>query len=502
MYKLLIVEDERLPRRALRAMIEKGYPQIGQIKEAEDGDEALQTARAWHPDILLVDINIPGLSGLELCRALVGEGLAGNTIITTAYGRFGYVKEAMDLGCQGYLLKPIREKELEQAMQKCFSAIEERRHTARTFEGLESMKDYAGPYLMQEFAQKGIRPDLLKKGYGWQENGCLSAFYLIWESQEEKQALSQTLPIWSEALNFNFDVIADASDGGVQILLHEKKSGLNQPVLTALWLGASAAAARIRREKNMTGRLRMAGPFQTYQQLNEAFQREIKLKPVPSVCGQTYLEPGCFFKRDGLPKAKRAVIRQKIIQRFREGNFERAAAVLHRLGKEYPEQKIQILMEALWNFAPDLELISVWRQLPDMMPGVTGISRWLCRIWEEHVGASEQTEQTDPVDTALRIVKTRYAEPISEAEVAEEVGLSQAYFSRLFKQRTGENFSSALAGIRLECARALMDQGVWDLNEIAGKSGFVSGRYLDTVFKQTYGYSAAQYRRRKEREET
>lgn len=501
MYTLLIVEDEGLPRRALRAMIEKGYPEIGQIKEAEDGDEALQIARVWRPDILLVDINIPGLSGLELCRALAKEEMAGNTIITTAYGRFGYVKEAMDLGCQGYLLKPIREKELEQALQKCFSSIEERKHTARTFEGLESMKDYAKPYLMQEFAQKGIQSDLLKKGYGWQENGCLSAFYLTWENSNEKEKLLETLPLWNKALSFAFDVIADAWDGSVKILLHEKKSGLNQPVGTALWLGASLAVTWIWQEKKMNGKLCIAGPFQTYQQLNEAFQKEIKLCSIPSVCGQIYLEAGYFLKKDGLPKTKRGIIRQKIIQRFREGNFERAAAVLYRLGKEYPEQMIQILTEAFWNFDPDLDLIEIWKQLPKMMPGIAGIYRWLNQIWQEYVGLTQKTEQMDPVSTALEILQTRYADGISEAQVAEEVGLSQAYFSRLFKQRTGENFSAVLSNIRLECARSLMDQGIKDLNEIAGKSGFVSGRYLDTVFKQTYGYSAAQYRRRKEEED-
>ena len=242
-------------------------------------------------------------------------------------------------------------------------------------------------------------------------------------------------------------------------------------------------------------------PFQTYQQLNEAFQKEIELCSIPSVCGQTYLEAGYFFKKDGLPKTKRGVIRQKIIQRFREGNFERAAAVLYRLGKEYPEQMIQILTEAFWNFDPDLDLIEIWKQLPKMMPGIAGIYRWLNQIWQEYVGLTQKTEQMDPVSTALEILQTRYADGISEAQVAEEVGLSQAYFSRLFKQRTGENFSAVLSNIRLECARSLMDQGIKDLNEIAGKSGFVSGRYLDTVFKQTYGYSAAQYRRRKEEED-
>ena len=497
MYSLLIVEDEFLPRTALCTMIQKGYPEISIVWEAEDGDEALKIARDCRPDILLIDINIPGLTGLDLCRALAEEGLANHTIITTAYGRFGYVKAAMDLGCQGYLLKPIRDKELEQALRKCFADIENRRHTAYTVDGLESMRSYAQPYLMQEFTKKGIQSDLLEKGYGWQKDGCLTAFYLTWESETGQENMFKILAFWDRALKNCFHMIADTADGCIRILLQKKESGLNQPVQTALWLHASLAVSWMIREIGMPGRLRITNAFSEYRQLNEAFQKGTGLHLVSTVPGQKYLEAGQFLGKDSLPKGKRAMIRQRILQRFREGNLERAAAVLHRLGKECPQQMIQLLLEALWNFDPELNLEDIWKILPQMMPGIPGIYRWLQQIWDNNFYAQQKKNHIDAISTALEIIQMRYAEPISEAEIAEEVGLSQAYFSRLFKQRTGENFSAVLSNIRLECARKLIEENMMDLNEIAVKSGFISGRYLDTVFKQTYGVSIAQYRLQK-----
>ena len=109
MYSLLIVEDELLPRTALHSMITTNFPEFTDVREAASSEEAMEIMRTYRPDILLVDINLLGRTGLELCQQLADQGLAGHTIITTAYGRFSYARQAMDIGCQAYLLKPIND---------------------------------------------------------------------------------------------------------------------------------------------------------------------------------------------------------------------------------------------------------------------------------------------------------------------------------------------------------------------------------------------------------
>lgn len=492
MYAMLIVEDEFLERQALAEMVRREYPEFNPVWEAGDGEDALRIARAQHPDVLLVDINIPGITGLELCRALAEEGLGGNTIITTAYDRFGYVKQAMDLGCIGYLLKPIRDREFQQAIKKCLDQIEERARGERIHEGLKSVRAYAQPYLIREFLETGIRPEVLRQGYGWPEDGSLTAFYLLWEGEAGWEDAQKALAILEAECERSFRIVASAEAGRVRMFL-QAITGSPIRAGVALWLHASVAAKEIGQQLGMCGHFGVVGPTRESGPLNRACQEREGLKSAALVQGQSYLEATPFVGKGTLPPGKRALLRQRIIQRLREGRPEHAQASLERLGQENSYRAAQLLLEALWSYVPGTELTKIWETLPDPPPNAAGLCRWM----KEHLGDGNfAREAADAVDTALKILRARYAEPISQAQVAEEVGLSQGYFCRLFKQRTGENFSAALLRIRLERAKELMDLGTERLDQIAIRCGYASTRALDAAFRRAYGISVSQYRRR------
>ncbi len=492
MYSLLIVEDELLPRTALHSMITTNFPEFTDVREAASSEEAMEIMRTYRPDILLVDINLPGRTGLELCQQLADQGLAGHTIITTAYGRFSYARQAMDIGCQAYLLKPINDRELEAALKKCIAQIEKTKHTTHITQGLETMRSYIQPYMLRSFRENGLAPSLLQNGYGWPQDGHLSSFFLKWQTALDDEASLNLLCSWNSIFQSAFHIIADVSHGTLSILLQQKPFAKQCPVRTSFWLFTSLAVRQSTKKTGTSGKLAFSGPFSDYQQLNHAFQNGAGLLFAQTIPEQPYLEAGSFLGKTCLSKKRRNVLRQKIVQRFREKKLERAASMLDRIEKENPEQMIQLLLESLWTFWPALDIAAIWSTLADLSFGASGIHRWLRQIWKHHLSGSQQLP-SDSVDTALRIMQTRYTAPLSEACVAEEVGLSQSYFSRLFKQKTGENFSTVLLRIRLQHAREQLDRGASDLNQIAADCGFASGRYLDMNFRQLYGLPVAQY---------
>lgn len=112
---VLIVDDEPLARERLAAMIEHmpGYQLLG---EAGEGVGALAMIESSQPDLLLLDIAMPGMSGLELARHLQKQKNPPAIIFCTAYGEYGV--EAFDTAAVGYLLKPVRKEQLETALQK------------------------------------------------------------------------------------------------------------------------------------------------------------------------------------------------------------------------------------------------------------------------------------------------------------------------------------------------------------------------------------------------
>ena len=91
MYKLLLVEDEPIERQAIRLMVSKNCPQISEIQEAQDGYAALDCCKTYTPDIIMLDINMPGLNGLETIRELQNRPqMHARFLILSSYDRFDY----------------------------------------------------------------------------------------------------------------------------------------------------------------------------------------------------------------------------------------------------------------------------------------------------------------------------------------------------------------------------------------------------------------------------
>lgn len=117
MIRVVIAEDQALVLGALAALLAL-EGDIDVVARAGDGVAALEAARRHRPDVLLSDIEMPGLSGLDLAEAIVREQLATRVCIVTTFGRSGYLRRAMDAGVRGYLLKDAPSDLLAAAIRK------------------------------------------------------------------------------------------------------------------------------------------------------------------------------------------------------------------------------------------------------------------------------------------------------------------------------------------------------------------------------------------------
>lgn len=111
--KILVVDDEALARERLLRLLEKSHPDA-QCWQAGNGEQALALAREHSPDLLLLDVRMPGMSGIELATRLESEEQPPAIIFCTAYDE--YALEALQHQAAAYLLKPVRELDLTQAL--------------------------------------------------------------------------------------------------------------------------------------------------------------------------------------------------------------------------------------------------------------------------------------------------------------------------------------------------------------------------------------------------
>jgi CheY-like chemotaxis protein len=117
----MIAEDQTMVRQALVALLEL-EPDITVVTQAASGDEAIAMAGRYQPDVALLDIEMPGLDGIEVARRLTRDGFGGKIVIVTTFGRPGYLAAAMSAGARGFLLKDAPAAELATAIRRVHGA--------------------------------------------------------------------------------------------------------------------------------------------------------------------------------------------------------------------------------------------------------------------------------------------------------------------------------------------------------------------------------------------
>jgi two-component system, NarL family, response regulator DesR len=113
----MIAEDQTMVRQALVALLEL-EPDIEVVAEAATGDEALAMARKHEPDVAVLDIEMPGPSGIEVAQQLHASAFAGKVVIVTTFDRPGYLRAAMEAGASGFLLKDAPAADLAAAIRE------------------------------------------------------------------------------------------------------------------------------------------------------------------------------------------------------------------------------------------------------------------------------------------------------------------------------------------------------------------------------------------------
>ena len=153
MIRLLIADDERMEREALADIVMRRFEHEVTVEMAENGRKAADTAVLWEADLILMDIEMPGMNGLDAARAVLEQRPECKVIFITAYSLFQYAHEAVHLGACDYLLKPVDPDETEAAIRRAIRQIEAGRRLAEL--AAETPEPEAAPEQEAESAGEG-----------------------------------------------------------------------------------------------------------------------------------------------------------------------------------------------------------------------------------------------------------------------------------------------------------------------------------------------------------
>jgi two-component system response regulator YesN len=492
-----MVEDEPIEMKAMDIMVRSLGLDIGPLWQVESGYKALEVARAHQPDVLLMDVNIPGVDGLEVISRLRSEGYSGVAIVLTAYNRFEYAKLAIQAQVLDYLLKPIDAGELLACLERAFESLRsasERQSKITVLRGqVDALRAQIRSSPVQPMLDSDFPEEMMRSLYGWPKDKQLRA-YMICLSFGVKLAAEQrdTLMMHAqEMLDPMFSLADFEENGSLFIVLHARKNEDQGMLDAAVWC-ASSNLIKAAQELSLPCVPFVSSQFSTYSGFRKI--RGQCMPPQRSLSPELWL-PGAITAR--LPMSARELrIRQaKAFLHIRAGNPAKAATPFRALlsnPKTY-WQGVYCVLDMFREHRHDVDLFDAFSRLRLSKGASPG--RWIEELIMEPAAPPPTGDENIAVRLALDIIEHSYMDPfLSQITVAEQLGLSQAYFSRLFKLETGTTFISKLTHTRLEHAKHQLLQGL-QTAQVASDCGYQSVKYFGAAFRQHFGKSVMQFRK-------
>ncbi|MED4225499.1 response regulator [Neobacillus cucumis] len=152
MYRLLIADDEALEREGLELIVKKGLPGLFEIFHAKNGREAIEHVEEYKPDIILMDIKMPGIDGLEALKKIQQINWNTKMVLVTAYDYFSYAKEAVSIGVKDYILKPAKREHVIDILKQLISQLKQEKEKRRESLLMQEKLSELLPFVESEMA--------------------------------------------------------------------------------------------------------------------------------------------------------------------------------------------------------------------------------------------------------------------------------------------------------------------------------------------------------------
>lgn len=523
MYKIVIADDEPVERRVLRMKIESNVSGVEICATVEDGEDLLKAVRRYHPDIAIVDIEMPGMNGLDAISVIRSEGLMehGKIIIYTAYSLFQYAQTAIKSRVDAYLLKPATIKELVTTIETCIESLEAERKKLDLVEHTEQVVNKMKKLVAADFIASIQSPGIEEEQQSLYnlvlgslcQRGFVAAF-AIKIRDEVKDAPSQAfiyddkIVQLQKAVTAYNGVISRRINNEVYCYIPTAEDGF-----TSERYGSMNIVREIleKADDNRAffyagiGRVEEDFPrvFASYRDSFTALHSCEDKKRVIHIdeIEDARKEKNVFWSnantfKDYIHGGKRKEC-ELLINTCYFGYMNISMSMLTNDVLEGLAHLIELQKERFTDIQKKkYELQELYRQIQDVQDWQE-MKRWhltLLYMQMEDLEENDRYMSHDCVYRAVRYIKDNYWKDISLGEIAASIGISQYYLSRMFVEETGKNYTSYLTVFRIEQACMFLERYNYPIKELAGLVGFNSVSYFCKVFKKIKGVTVGDYK--------
>ncbi|WP_099302957.1 response regulator [Bacillus sp. Marseille-P3800] len=449
--KVLIAEDEWLEREAMVKFLQRHVPEITVVAQAENGRKAIKLAKETQPELLLMDIKMPGLNGLEAMSAIREMLPSALFIMISAHDSFAFAKEALTLGAVGYILKPTGKEELLDIISSAQAKLNEMKmYQKKETDQLEELLMHGIVY------GSGQIEELKDKLYLQAKSGWI----IVMEIDDTvcTSNLKEQLMRWSEARVFQYE--------------HDKKM---------IFLFLSEHEDPSNDKHRLTKRLLFT------------YGKELKLgigsvNTNLAIMQESYYEAlAMMYKKQSGFDANQMLMACTSILRTGDKGKSLEACIQFIQNKEFMNEQ---LFYAIQTLLMERKL-SIGECPLDQLKTIDDWISYIERCCDQMKSYNQSMNQ---VERAKDWIQQNVTRSITLDDAARHVQLSPSYFSFIFKETTGATFTDYVTNHRLEKATKLLMENQYSLKEISYMVGYKDPNYFSKVFKKHFHVSPSHYR--------
>ena len=528
MYRVLLADDEGIMLESLKKIIKKNFGNDCEVACAKTGRAVVELAESFRPDIAFMDIQMPGINGIQAIREIRKFNTTTKFIIITAYDKFDYAKEAINLGVIEYLTKPVNRRTVVEVLERAMGQIDAERQKRS-----DSLK-------IQEKLETVI-PIV--------ENGFVNSMILQEEGTSDLAYYKMLLDIQSEyayiiLLQFGVDngdgilttpvgmsVKAQSFYPECRSICREFFNCITGPIMTNRIVlvvpceqGGLEYADRIQiieQGRNLVRKLgkRLEAKFRAgigkpcrMEELKQSYGEAYRAlsESSSSVAHAADLAVKGEYVGDYPEETERKLF-QMIAKADWSGAKQQANDFFDWMIRNYYDDtadiQLKVLEFVIWAereafFSGGIEEYG-FHSRKDYLPAVlacrdyTELREWYLSKLEEvcHKIATKREEQSESVISKARnYINQNFSRELTLDEVSQSVNISPYYFSKLFKEETGENFIEYLTRLRIAHAKELLKNPALSIKEICVMSGYSDPNYFSRIFKKQENMSPSEYR--------
>ncbi len=524
-YTILLVDDEEEVMQGMMKRMDWDSLGFSIIGYASNGVKAFEMVEEFQPDVIMTDIKMPYMDGLELAGRVKEEFPAAKILFFTGFDEFEYAKEAVHLEAEEYILKPINAAELAEVFTRLKIKLDQEIHEKRNVEILRKYYLESLPLLQAEFYAALIEGRVLEE----ELSGYLSDYQLSFTGPCFSCLVIHTsscqIPEQMNPLLLSTSVQKQAQEHLAKRWQAKCFSYLGDTVLIAQLKNETAISDLTdecdrfcRYARRMIGAVVTIGIGQVYRGLLDMAQSYESAREAVSYRG-IYGSSRAINRKEVVPQkimrsgAASDMELSAIFKMIRLGSAEDVEQAVekyleHTSASEKSLQQYHIdimeLISALYRFSMNHEIAdgflgdirTLYTSLLDMEPNA--LREWLtasCLSMRKAIISARNSSTKSFVSRAEEYVRNNYGnEELSLDCICEVLGVSNSYFSTIFKKETGSSFITYLTDYRMDRAACLLIETNEKSYMIAKKVGYTDPNYFSYVFKRRFGVSPSKYR--------